>query len=700
MRPPPPSIEELRRAEEDKLRERIASLRNEAGVLYGSADYRASIHKYTEAVSLLASSSSISTRDEKNDTLAVLLSNRAACFLMIGAYKAAVSDCQRALPFVSENLTSVESLSNDSGPMLKVKLLTRLARALLKHGDTEKSVAAFDSASQEAKRAQTVIGILTGNQAENVTGSLAQMITEASIGHTDASRLQELLNKVAVLTEPRKYVPPGKLSSVEALGYVNMALKIGSGSLHLLEAKMSLLCSMKRWREAAGFCERLAASNVQFDGVFSVDTLRPLDPFPDAPAARFLTATFFDDAKDESGSEADLKLSASAVAEAVVRMPPSLLPGYLRALRLEERYPAAEAAIRALEEVVERSGNDRGLQWLPKEKTKLSQTKSQREIGDDMYRVADYDTAAQQYAACLLIDSDGQSNNGETAGGRLHAVLHCNRAACFMANKRYHDAIDECTAALKIHSRYMKAMLRRGRCYGRLHRYQEAISELEHYIELVEEARKSPRSPATFVPPCLFDGPRDVTDLDIQTVKTELESIRKSKRRSEAHAREDANIHRERANVYHERFASHFSRADGGGTSSARQRQENWRNGENSSRRWDPFAGGRPNAGGYSSHQRSKSFDSSQRGQKPLGNPSLDASSDFYDVLGLKRNASEGEIKKTYRKLALKFHPDKNKSEGALEAFRLIQKAYETLSDPEKKRDYDLVWNRQRYQYY
>nr|NP_523936.2 DnaJ-like-1, isoform A [Drosophila melanogaster]NP_729086.1 DnaJ-like-1, isoform B [Drosophila melanogaster]Q24133.3 RecName: Full=DnaJ protein homolog 1; Short=DROJ1 [Drosophila melanogaster]ACL90648.1 DnaJ-1-PA [synthetic construct]AAF50753.1 DnaJ-like-1, isoform A [Drosophila melanogaster]AAL14017.1 SD08787p [Drosophila melanogaster]AAN12104.1 DnaJ-like-1, isoform B [Drosophila melanogaster]AAP31278.1 DNAJ-1 [Drosophila melanogaster] len=59
---------------------------------------------------------------------------------------------------------------------------------------------------------------------------------------------------------------------------------------------------------------------------------------------------------------------------------------------------------------------------------------------------------------------------------------------------------------------------------------------------------------------------------------------------------------------------------------------------------------------------------------------------DFYKILGLERKASDDEIKKAYRKLALKYHPDKNKSPQAEERFKEIAEAYEVLSD-KKKRD-------------
>ncbi len=62
---------------------------------------------------------------------------------------------------------------------------------------------------------------------------------------------------------------------------------------------------------------------------------------------------------------------------------------------------------------------------------------------------------------------------------------------------------------------------------------------------------------------------------------------------------------------------------------------------------------------------------------------------DYYEVLGVQKNASQDEIKSQYRKLALKFHPDRNKSSDAGEHFKEISEAYAILSDAEKRKLYD-----------
>jgi DnaJ homolog subfamily B member 12 len=70
--------------------------------------------------------------------------------------------------------------------------------------------------------------------------------------------------------------------------------------------------------------------------------------------------------------------------------------------------------------------------------------------------------------------------------------------------------------------------------------------------------------------------------------------------------------------------------------------------------------------------------------------PLLIRCKDYYEVLGVSKESTDSEIKKAYKKLALQMHPDKNKAPGSVEAFKAIGNAVAVLTDPEKRKSYDL----------
>ncbi len=66
------------------------------------------------------------------------------------------------------------------------------------------------------------------------------------------------------------------------------------------------------------------------------------------------------------------------------------------------------------------------------------------------------------------------------------------------------------------------------------------------------------------------------------------------------------------------------------------------------------------------------------------------AQKNYYDILGVSKSASDAEIKKAYKKMAMQYHPDRNKGDKKAEAkFKEINEAYQVLGDATKKKNYD-----------
>ena len=674
--PAAPVVPEAQQNLVDSMRSKaVAALRDEGRSLYTTGRYRDSILRYGHAIRAHNPGSTSIIQQGHAELLAVLYSNRAAALVMVGAYDAAVLDCRRALgkvAAISEGGDYVRGLRPEGGPALRSKVLCRMGRALLKGGDVEEAEQAFDAAAQtagmalERSSADTMDKPVAQKQAERV---LQQALSDAAINRSDVKRSRDAT--AAILACCREQSTGVGGNSLKVLMHVDAALALSPGDIKLNQQKANLLASMRRWADLAGHCERLAADLVRFDGVF-VEDLADANPFPGVLPAKYLNHSFFQSAKEEKQNLTDVTpkvLDTKSVGEAVLRLQPSILPQYIRALRIEERYGEASRALSVLEIKVEglkSTAEKRAFAWLGGEKEKLRRTMSIKERGDEMFRSGDYVSAAAKYAQCVLIDSGTdpmstvREEDGENAGGRLHAVLHCNRAACFMALKQHRDALKECTAALRIHPTYMKAMLRRARCYARLGRNEEALYEYQVWVRLVEGAKTSRPDAAraglsdtgrSSGSSCYFDRATDVTTEDLEKVRRELVEVRKARldakkaeeeskaRTQRQHFYDRYNAENQRENYRKYKTDSHFGFGGGAGAGAgsgagpgagpgpdpgpdpgpgaggnnqnAHTRRQKWYDqADPTSRRWDSFRGTspkKPSAGDSQKQQQQQS---------------------------------------------------------------------------------------------
>eukprot|EP00526_Cylindrotheca_closterium_P003459 CAMPEP_0113603610 /NCGR_PEP_ID=MMETSP0017_2-20120614/1366_1 /TAXON_ID=2856 /ORGANISM="Cylindrotheca closterium" /LENGTH=1393 /DNA_ID=CAMNT_0000512005 /DNA_START=108 /DNA_END=4286 /DNA_ORIENTATION=- /assembly_acc=CAM_ASM_000147 len=678
----------------------IRTLRDEAKAHYSNKDFHGAVLKFSLAISQY--------RTHCNDSpnkhlLAVLLSNRAACLMNFCAYRAAAEDCEQGLDHTPP-VEEAQSL-DDFSPGFKAKLLCRMARAHIQLGEVDKAENLFDQANKNIS--ETLVWIRHDEVAKMTLFKIRNDLTN---GIMDIGKFREAMKKIMSFINRKNHTlraADREKEREDVLVHVNFVLSMASGCDELHEQKVSLLADLKRWREVAGYCERLAASRTKLDGCF-VEDLASKNPFVGVGKAENLSVDFFKGTDETDIRGATYKLNHNAAAEVVLRLPNSIIPYYARSLRLEERYPMAEAVLTALEtHIISQSGaygaaNLRNqFEWVPKEQQKLSRTKSERTKGDTLFKQCFFEQAAAQYEFCLNIDSDGtpDPSGGKNAGGRLHAVLHCNRAASLMLLERWHEAAAECTTALRIHPLYMKAMSRRARCFGKMSRHEECIAEFRRLIDLVNKARRGSLLPKS---PCFFDGPSDATDRDLATAKSELAEAIKAQEKAQEHARAaEANWKKSQQNS---RFNNNPKKGD------AQRRREAFYNQKNDSRRWDSFS----NRGPKRSHSKPRSKTSSQskdssrhsykkstswssstgsgssNGSQDRRPADITKNSDHYSVLGLNRNASAAEIKKAFRKMALKYHPDKNQSDDAADIFRRMNEAHEVLRDTEKRSQYDL----------
>ncbi|XP_018009018.1 dnaJ homolog subfamily B member 12-like isoform X2 [Hyalella azteca] len=135
----------------------------------------------------------------------------------------------------------------------------------------------------------------------------------------------------------------------------------------------------------------------------------------------------------------------------------------------------------------------------------------------------------------------------------------------------------------------------------------------------------------------------------------------------------------------YQEFEEVIKRFGSGSKSSNKNTNQN-----NSSPRTSGDEGVRHRPPGSSDEPRASTVEKAYTSEQVEAVKQIKKCKDYYEILGVTKEATDSDLKKAYRKLALQFHPDKNKAPGAAEAFKAVGNAFAVLSDVEKRKQYDL----------
>lgn len=284
---------------------------------------------------------------------------------------------------------------------------------------------------------------------------------------------------------------------------------------------------------------------------------------------------------------------------------------------------------------------------------------ARRELGNSEFRNQKYAKAYDAYSGALQVDPAHDS---------YCALLYCNRAAALMNLGLFSEAIDDCDESLKRRDYYPKVTLRKARALRESNRFQDAMQILTKLLSQMRSFNDTTDDAATERHKVWY----------MVSYNKVIQELKECRTRA---AMEDARKQRTR-------FASASSSNAGGyGSSSSRSTRYDRYGAPPGDRRSSyaqrntssPRRGSRQSHSSQAPPPRSSSHGYGRRNSAP---PAAPGGIDPYEVLGVARTASSSDIKKAFRKLALKYHPDKNQTAGAEDIFKRVNEAYSLLVKP------------------
>jgi len=507
-----------------------------------SGYYRKAIQLFTKAIQ----SHHDNGDEEQQSSLATIYGYRSEALYELGAYEASTRDARNVLQLYnsdnkrdeqwfggifksSSSSAQCQKLNHEGGEVLRAKALCTLGYSLLRQGHLDEVQGSFKEATNTANKAlEDAIDLPVSDRPvdyEQAVISLKETIRLATEGQALFSTYECIMIKLDNSSNKRE------------LQVLDSLVEIAPAAIHLHVKKVNYLIGRRRWFAVANHCEQLAANATKLEGVFRGD-LADIDPFPTAvrPRLQELNNNTFN--REEATPPHLRILNPVEVCDAVFRIPIELLPYYLRSLRLEERYKGAMLAYKALKDFRDSTNSHADYNFLDNEFDKLKRTMNVKEVADALFRDKQYAQSCIKYGECMSVDDEEvvsilrpasnwpvAFNKANLAGGKLHAVLHSNRAGCFVALGRHHDAIKESSHAIKIHPMYCKALLRRARSYVTVEQRGKAQEDFNQYIRLVNGARDHPNPPYNQGSSCYFNMPSDVSAKQLQDVKDEMRDL-------------------------------------------------------------------------------------------------------------------------------------------------------------------------------